>query len=224
MFFTRDIINIEGVTLEKVVTETLLHKLTRYKFKELFIYFIIYSFIGWLIEVIVLGIYNKKLIHRGNMSGPFLSIYGIGAVMMLLFLDSYIDNIISLFAASMILMTLLEYFVHWLLEKTFKMKWWDYSHNFINIKGRVCLLYSLCWGFLGVIMIQIVHPVIYPKVLQIITNASMPFNIFIGFLLIYYIIDSIWSIPKIIKIRDLKLKEKFNGYFNKYVKFNNNTM
>ena len=129
-------------------------------FFYILIYFIIYSFLGWGLESIVRTICERKMINTGFLIGPFCPIYGFGAIIMILFLNRFENNIILLFFISFIVLSIWEYVVGVLLEKLFKTKYWDYSKNRFNLKGRVCLTNSLAWGILGVLFIRYIHPFI----------------------------------------------------------------
>lgn len=179
-----------------------------YSLNEIFLYFILYSFLGWMIEVVCISFLNKKLIRRGSMIGPFLSIYGFGAIIILILIAPFYQNIISLFIISVITMTLWEGFIHWLLELTFKRKWWDYSLNFLNFKGRVCLFYSLCWGFLSVLLINIIHPFVERTITNLAPFPSNIANIFALFFIIYLFIDIFLSISNAINLKGIDIKQK----------------
>ena len=131
-----------------------------YNFIDILIYFITYSFLGWIMESIFRSICEKKLINTGFLKGPFCPIYGIGAIIMLLFLKSFSNNLLLLFFISVIVLTLWEYLVGVLLEKLFHTKYWDYSNNKFNFQGRICLMNSIFWGILGVVFTQYIHPVV----------------------------------------------------------------
>lgn len=122
-------------------------------------FFLLYSFLGWVLESITKTIAQKKFVNSGFLFGPFCPIYGIGAVAMILLLNSYQGKYITTFFICFFLFSLWEYFVGWLLEKLFSTKYWDYSYYRFQIKGRVCLVNSLTWGFLGVAFIELIHPI-----------------------------------------------------------------
>ena len=177
-------------------------------------YFIIYSVLGWIIESIYRSICERKIINTGFLKGPFCPIYGIGAIIMILFLQNLENNVILLFIISMIVLTLWEYIVAVILEKTFNIKYWDYSNNKFNFQGRVCLLNSIYWGILGVVFICYIHPFISEKILLVpeyIVNSLM---IIITTILI---VDTVISILKLknlsgalqkIEQLNLQIKEK----------------
>lgn len=131
---------------------------------KIVMYFIIYSFFGWIMESVLKTIIQKKPINSGFLHGPFCPIYGFGALIMLFFLDGFKNNIILLFLSAFFILSLWEYIVGWGLEKIFHTKYWDYTNNKFNIKGRVCLLNSLFWGVLGVVFIKYMHPFVTEKI------------------------------------------------------------
>ena len=134
---------------------------------ELFLLFIIYSFLGWVLETVHASVRDKKFVNRGFLAGCFCPIYGFGAVLTVLIFDwinIYIKNYTTYMVVSVIatilVVTLLEYITGYLLEKIFHSKWWDYSNDFANIHGYICLGYSLLWGILAFILIRVINPMI----------------------------------------------------------------
>lgn len=157
-------------------------------------YFVIYSFLGWVLESIVRTICEKKIINTGFLIGPFCPIYGFGAIIMVLFLDKFKNNIIMLFLISFIVLSIWEYIVGVLLEKLFKTKYWDYSNHKFNYKGRICLTNSLAWGVLGVLFIKYIHPLI----LNILSNIEFIYvSIVVSIISLILLIDAIVSIIKV---------------------------
>jgi uncharacterized membrane protein len=127
----------------------------------IFLLFISFSFIGWASEVTYVGIFSThKFINRGFLHGPICPIYGVGGILILSLPQIILKSWILLFFSSMILCTIVEYFASWILEKIFHMKWWDYSKYRFNIHGRVCLLNSLLFGVLSVLIVYFVEPFI----------------------------------------------------------------
>ena len=122
--------------------------------------FLLYSFVGWCIEVCYAAIHRKKFINRGFVSCPLCPIYGFGAVLFCLFLPELTGNLFFLFLGGMILATLLEYSTGMLMEKIFNKKLWDYSKIRFNLGGYVCLLFSLLWGLACVLVIDVAHPLV----------------------------------------------------------------
>ncbi len=169
-------------------------------------YFLIYSFCGWALETITKTVAQKKFVNSGFLFGPICPIYGIAAVVMLKLLNTFKGNYLLTFVMSFIIFTLWEYFVGWLLEKIFHTKYWDYSYYKLNLHGRICLINSLTWGFLGIAFIEIIHPIV-EYLLQLIPVAIV--NKLVIIISILIIIDCIITIIKInnINISMKKLEE-----------------
>lgn len=144
---------------------------------RLLLYFIIYSFFGWVLESIFKSILQRKLVNSGFLYGPLCPIYGFGAIIMLLFLNKFKDNIVILFILGFIVLSIWEYIVGVILEKKFNTKYWDYSENRFNIKGRVCLLNSCFWGVLGVLFTIFIHPFLEKYILFLDNEALIYIDI-----------------------------------------------
>ena len=165
-----------------------------------FIFFIAYSFLGWVSEVIFHIFTVKKLINRGFLHGPVCPIYGSGAVVMILCLTPLIDNTIYLFAGGFILATVLEYITGYVLELSFDTKWWDYTNEKFNIKGYVCLRFSLLWGLAAVFMMRVLHPKIANVAYSIPSFALEPLY---HALLIIFVIDATLTVNSLIELRTI---------------------
>lgn len=125
---------------------------------EYLIYFFIYAVLGWCTEVVHAALKRGRFENRGFLNGYWCPIYGVGVVLVLLCLTPINVNVFALFFASVALTTVLEFVVGFVLEKLFKTKWWDYSGERFNIKGYVCVKYSILWGLACVIVVDLVHP------------------------------------------------------------------
>ena len=119
--------------------------------------FIIYSFIGWCIEVIAVSYTKKKFVNRGFLIGPYCPIYGVSALIMVFLLNKYKEDISVLFWMSFIVCSIIEYLTSYIMEKLFKARWWDYSDRLFNVNGRICLKNSICFGALGVLLIRYIN-------------------------------------------------------------------
>ncbi|MEI3395497.1 MAG: putative ABC transporter permease [Clostridia bacterium] len=176
---------------------------------NLWTYFIIYSICGWILESVYRSFREKKIINTGFLNGPMCPIYGIGAIIMILFLGKFSKNIIVLFLVSFIVLSIWEYIVGVYLEKTFKTKYWDYSDHKINIKGRVCLSNSICWGILGVLFIKYIHPFIKHEISLINLNVL---RVIVLIITLIFVIDTIMSIVKTKNIKEtLQKVEELNN-------------
>lgn len=123
-------------------------------------YFIIYSFLGYVVEVLY-GLITKGVIEsrQSFLYGPFCGIYGLGAVFMILpFKKRKNAKNIELFLGSAIIGCIVEYFISWFGETFMHIKWWDYTNYFLNINGRVCLYFGIFWGILGMWLVKRVNP------------------------------------------------------------------
>ena len=168
------------------------------KFFEILTYFLIYSFLGWVIESIFRSIIEKKIINTGFLKGPICPIYGIGALIMSFVLDGLSNNLICLFIASMIILTIWEYIVGVFLEKTFHTKYWDYSDHKINFQGRICLTNSIYWGILGVVFVKYIHPFMQ-EIIEKVNIDVLHFVVTITS--IVFVVDVITSIVKVKNIK-----------------------
>lgn len=126
---------------------------------RLLAYFIVYSVIGYIIETTyALVLYGVIESRQSFLYGPFCSIYGVGAVVMICALQRCKKNNHTLFIGGFIAGSVTEYVVSFIGEKIFNTSWWDYSDKFLNLNGRISLIYSIFWGLLGVYLIKVVNP------------------------------------------------------------------
>lgn len=122
-------------------------------------YFIIYSIAGYLVEMVYSIISKGTLESRQSfMYGPFSGIYGLGAVVMILFLQFFNKNNNRLFIGGFIVGSIVEYTISLVAELFLHVKWWDYSGMPLNINGRICVYFSIFWGFLAVYFMSYIHP------------------------------------------------------------------
>lgn len=124
-----------------------------------FLYFILYSFLGWAYESTLCSITGKKLVNRGFLTGPLCPVYGFGALLILLVFDDPKAGLVPLFLSSMVLTSTVEYLTSVILERLFHTRWWDYSGRPFNIHGRVFLLGALVFATFSVLLVRVLHPV-----------------------------------------------------------------
>ena len=129
-----------------------------YPIPLLFLYFTFYSFCGWVWETVYCSIKERHYVPRGFLYGPLCPIYGVGFLLMILFFAPFRDNLVVFYFVAVVVMTAWEYLVGWFLETTTHIKYWDYSHVKLNIKGRVCLPVSLFWGVMSYVAVFWIHP------------------------------------------------------------------
>jgi uncharacterized membrane protein len=129
---------------------------------QIYFYFIICSFVGWIIESTFWSFKIKKISNSGFLYGPFIPIYGFGALFIFLLTDLTNFLILPLrFLLFTLIATLLEYFVSLLLEKIFSIKLWDYSNEKFNFQGRICLKYSFFWLILIIFDVLFFQPFLF---------------------------------------------------------------
>ncbi len=127
---------------------------------EILCFFLIYSFFGWCLEVVYQAVEHGKFINRGFLNGPYCPIYGFGVIIVTGALDPIKSNAVVLFFGSVLLTSMLEFITGFVLEKIFHMHWWDYSDEKFNIRGYICLKFSLLWGVACIIVVRIIHPAV----------------------------------------------------------------
>lgn len=120
-------------------------------------FFYFYCFFGWVFESTFVSVKSGHFVNRGFMRGPFLPIYGSGAIMMLVVSMPFQDNIFLTYVAGCIGATALELVTGVTMEALFKVRYWDYSNQKFNYKGHICLSSTLAWGFLTILMTEYVH-------------------------------------------------------------------
>lgn len=164
---------------------------------EIGAYILIYSFLGWCVEVIYHTVTYGEFSNRGFVNGPVCTIYGFGFTGVVLCLTPIKDNLLVLFVGSVLLATLLELVTGWFLERIFHEKWWDYSNDKFNFRGYICLKFSLLWGLACTAVLLIIHPMVAGLVRRI------PENIGIGIVIVctfVWIADNIVTVVQIRKI------------------------
>lgn len=167
---------------------------------ELASYFLIYSFIGWVLESTYKTIFQKKIVNSGFLHGPVCPIYGFGALIMFLFLEGLKGNPVLIFITGFLVLSIWEYLVGLFLEKVFHTKYWDYSNSFCNIKGRVCLLNSVFWGLLGLVFIGYIHPIVEKYYSMISMDIILYTNIAL------YTVLMVDCIISYIKVKNIELR------------------
>lgn len=174
-----------------------------YTIVQWFFFFYFYCFVGWCIESTYVSIKTKQLTNRGFMRGPFLPLYGSGAIMMLVVSMPFQDNIFMVYVAGCIGATILEYVTGVTMEALFKVRYWDYSNNKFNFQGHICLGTSLSWGFLTILMTEVVHVPVERFVLSI---PDMVLKVVTYVLSMVIFADFALSFKAAIDLRDVLVK------------------
>lgn len=139
----------------------------QYTFIQWLLFFFIYCFLGWVWESCYVSIKKREWINRGFLHGPMLPIYGSGAIIVLICTIGVRDQIVLTFLFGMTGATILEYVTGAYMERLFRVRYWDYSHMPLNLKGYICLPVSLGWGVFSVLLVRVIHVPIENLVLQI---------------------------------------------------------
>ena len=174
--------------------------------KEFIIYFFLfflYAVLGWIVEITYVYLLDKKLINRGFLIGPYIPIYGSSAIIMILYLNQYKENPLTVFLLGVVICSILEYITSYLLEKIFNARWWDYSNLKFNVNGRICLKNSCLFGILGLILIYLINP-LFIKLLPEMNTTWL--YVIATFCFIIFVIDCILSFVIVFKTKD-RLKE-----------------
>ena len=178
-----------------------------FKFFSWFLLFILYSNIGWLIEVVKTKFDDKKWINRGFLIGPYCPVYGSSSLIMAVYLSRYKNDITTVFILAFFICSVIEYLTSYVMEKLFNTRWWDYSDEKFNIEGRICLKNCFYFGILGVLMVYIVNP-LFVRILNNINYGNLRIIGFIAFS--YFIFDcilSLWLISKVKENYDIDRKD-----------------
>lgn len=128
-----------------------------YSILQWLFFFYFYCFFGWCFESAFVSMRKKRFVNRGFMRGPFLPLYGSGAIMMLVVSMPVRDNLFLVYVAGCIGATALEYVTGVTMEALFKVRYWDYSNQRFQFQGHICLSSTLAWGFLTILMTEVVH-------------------------------------------------------------------
>ena len=181
-----------------------------YKAFQWLFFFYMYCFFGWCFESAWVSFKSRKLVNRGFMRGPFLPLYGSGAIMMLVVSMPFRDNLLLTYFAGVVGATVLEYITGVTMEALFKVRYWDYSNQHFNFQGHICLSSSVAWGFLTILMTRVVHQPIEQVVMAI---PQKPLAYFTAMVTIYIVIDFTLSFKAALDLRDIldrtqRLKEE----------------
>lgn len=190
-----------------------------------FLVFLLFSLIGWLCEVAYVGIFfEHKFVNRGFLFGPVCPVYGTGGILILSLPQQLQNPVWVLYLAGVFFCSFVEYAVGFGLEKIFHTKWWDYSDQTITVKGhiiplhlhgRVCLKNSILFGFLTVIVIKFVQPLIEKAMAYFSDTAIITIS---NILLVIFLVDIVVSVNKMVdfSVHIAKLKELGESLKDRY--------
>ncbi len=129
-----------------------------YPIRNVVLLFFIFSFIGYVWEIIYTAVTEKVVANRGMLYGPWLPVYGGCGIFIILVLSKFHTSPPAVFLLAMIVCGCAEYVTGMLIEHFFKCRWWDYDSKRINLHGRVCLSGILLFGVLGVLGVYVIGP------------------------------------------------------------------
>lgn len=129
-----------------------------FHFNSWLVYFYFYCIFGWIFESLNVSIRQRKWVNRGFMKGPWLPLYGSGALVILLSTIPFKAYPVAVYFAAAVSATILEYITGVGMLALFKVRYWDYRYRKIQFQGHICLVSTVVWGFLGLLMVYIIHP------------------------------------------------------------------
>ena len=167
-----------------------------------FLYFIIFAFIGWLLETCYsfysLGHFTK----RGFLFGPLCPIYGFGALILIMFFSTYKKHNLKLFFYAAIVFSVFEYLVSYGMEALFSLKWWDYTAEFMNLNGRISIFYSFAWGIIAILVINFIYPFFKKKVNLILSKIPYKVQLVVVYTLaVVLVVDFVCSCVKYVNFQ-----------------------
>lgn len=159
--------------------------------------FLIYAFLGWCSEVAFAAVNKGKFVNRGFLNGPVCPIYGFGMLIVVTALWGLKGNLILLFLGSATLTTALEFVTGFVLEKFFHDKWWDYSDMPFNIKGYICLKFTVLWGLAATFIVGAVHRFVY---MLIVKMPTVPGIILLAVFAAAFVTDFVITVTELAKM------------------------
>lgn len=196
-------------------------------------YFMIYSIIGWMIEVSYHAVTMGKVVNRGFLNGPLCPVYGSGVLMVLMVVDLCGEwfgfetdlsraKVIELFIIGIIFATLIELIAGFLLDQLFHARWWDYRDRRFNLNGYICLEFSIYWGLGIAFVLRVIQPVFENIVSSIPVRISW---ILLSAFYITFLVDIILTVLTILKLnkqlekmRDMEAAiQKLSGSMSEFI-------
>ncbi len=196
-------------------------------------YFMIYSIIGWMIEVSYHAVTMGKVVNRGFLNGPLCPVYGSGVLMVLMVVDLCGElfgfetdlsraKVIELFIIGIIFATLIELIAGFLLDQLFHARWWDYRDRRFNLNGYICLEFSIYWGLGIAFVLRVIQPVFENIVSSIPVRISW---ILLSAFYLIFIIDIVLTVLTILKLnkqlekmRDMEAAiQKLSGSMSEFI-------
>ena len=127
-----------------------------YSMTQWLAFFFIYCFFGWCFESVYVSVHEHRWVNRGFMTGPYIPLYGSGAVLMLFLTIPVRGNYLLMYIVGAIGATVLEYITGTVMENLFGVRYWDYTDKKFNFHGRICLEATVLWGFFTLAMVEVI--------------------------------------------------------------------
>lgn len=179
-----------------------------YSIHQWLLFFYLYCFLGWIWETSYVSIKRHKFVNRGFLHGPFLPIYGSGAIIVLLAIIPFKSSPVLVFIFGLIAATVLEYFTGMAMENLFHVRYWDYTKDKFNLNGYICLKSSITWGVFSLLLIYVVQPPIQDLVFKIPNNIS---EILALLITVGITADSVQSFNEAMDLKQLLIKYTQNN-------------
>lgn len=193
-----------------------------YSLLQWMLFFYIYCFFGWIIESIYVSVCTGNWVNRGFMRGPVIPIYGTGAIIILFAVIPFRTSPILVFIIGTIAASVLEFVTGFVMERIYKVRYWDYSDKPFNLCGYICLFNSLCWGVLSILLIYLVHSWVEKGVLFLNDMVLLSIDSGISSLFIVDLFNSSTTAVELKKMlaNSQKLKDDLMNVHNKMIEFN----
>ena len=193
-----------------------------YSLLQWMLFFYIYCFFGWIIESTYVSVCTGNWVNRGFMRGPVIPIYGTGAIIILFAVIPFRTSPILVFIIGTIAASVLEFVTGFVMERIYKVRYWDYSDKPFNLCGYICLFNSLCWGVLSILLIYLVHSWVEKGVLFLNDMVLLSIDSGISSLFIVDLFNSSTTAVELKKMlaNSQKLKDDLMNVHNKMIEFN----
>ena len=153
--------------------------------------FVVGCIVGWIYEELFYLLDDHILCNRGFLYGPYLPVYGIGAIVLTPILRKLKKNPLLVFLSAMIITGIVEYVIGQLMWNVYHEMWWDYTGLFLNIGGFVCLRSVLTFAIGGLMLVYIVDPLVVHFVSKISAKKCKLLVLSIG---VIFIIDLVFTL------------------------------
>lgn len=176
-----------------------------YSLYQWMIFFFFYCLVGWVWESCYVSAKKRKWVNRGFLHGPFLPIYGFGAISVLWITLPVRQNSWAVVIAGAVGATVLEYITGAVMERLFHVRYWDYSNQRCNLNGYICLTSTIAWGIFSVILVQYVHHYVETVIARMPDTWLVVLDIMLAALMF---VDTVTSAREAFDLKEIILAEK----------------